>query len=240
MPAEAAAARLAPEVRAWVMRSGIPSEGKRMLYVSDVELPPLSPPEGFPASIEEVRKLGAGDSGVASHFAQVARGLLLLAAGGVDECHNAVTPFSWDSSTEFAGPAVRGSPAAAVATYAHALVHRREGCNQGEFGTGYNNSNYWFGRTKAYGDLCANVGAAAAAAAQSGDVPAEAADFAKRLRGGGSWSPTAFNALSEKAERGPPGSALRLYCSRVGAAEWCAVLDAACSQTGDTAKGRRL
>lgn len=30
---------------------------------------------------------------------------------------------------------------------AHALTHRREGEYVGEFGTGWNNSNYWFGQT---------------------------------------------------------------------------------------------
>eukprot|EP00292_Cryptomonas_paramecium_P022322 CAMPEP_0113673846 /NCGR_PEP_ID=MMETSP0038_2-20120614/7078_1 /TAXON_ID=2898 /ORGANISM="Cryptomonas paramecium" /LENGTH=158 /DNA_ID=CAMNT_0000590337 /DNA_START=146 /DNA_END=619 /DNA_ORIENTATION=+ /assembly_acc=CAM_ASM_000170 len=78
-----------------------------------------------------------------SHFAVVACGLLQLACGGLDECHNAVTPLSWDAPTSFAGPPIADSPARAEATYAHHLVHMREGGNVGEFGTGWNNSGYW-------------------------------------------------------------------------------------------------
>merc|ERR1712244_28328 len=65
----------------------------------------------------------------------------------IDECHNLVTPLSWPSSTSFGGKPISGSSASQNACYAHALTHRREGEYVGEFGTGWNNSNYWFGQT---------------------------------------------------------------------------------------------
>lgn len=45
---------------------------------------------------------------------------------------------------EHAQPPIRGSPAAQEAAYVHALVHRWEGTHEGEFGTGFNNANYWY------------------------------------------------------------------------------------------------
>jgi hypothetical protein len=79
----------------------------------------------------------------AEHYAAVACGLLQLACGGLDECHAHVTPLSWDSPTLFGGEPVPDSPARVDATYAHHLVHLREGPLPGEFGTGWNNSAYW-------------------------------------------------------------------------------------------------
>lgn len=59
------------------------------------------------------------------HFAQVAIALLYLACGGLDEAHNLVTPLSWPLKTDFGGKPVKGSPANAEASYAHALIHRQ-------------------------------------------------------------------------------------------------------------------
>eukprot|EP00484_Ammonia_sp_Unknown_P017171 CAMPEP_0197029124 /NCGR_PEP_ID=MMETSP1384-20130603/8634_1 /TAXON_ID=29189 /ORGANISM="Ammonia sp." /LENGTH=252 /DNA_ID=CAMNT_0042458229 /DNA_START=555 /DNA_END=1310 /DNA_ORIENTATION=- len=81
------------------------------------------------------------------HHAQVTRALLYLSLNGIDECHNLVTPYSWPSYTSFGGAPVFNSAASQNACYAHAFTHRREGQNVGEFGTGWNNSNYWFGQT---------------------------------------------------------------------------------------------
>ena len=81
------------------------------------------------------------------HHAQVTRGLLYLSMNGIDECHNLVTPLSWSSYTSFGGKYIDNSPANQNACYSHALTHRREGQYIGEFGTGWNNSCYWFGQT---------------------------------------------------------------------------------------------
>ncbi|ETO21961.1 hypothetical protein RFI_15243 [Reticulomyxa filosa] len=60
-----------------------------------------------------------------------------------------VTPLSWPSSTSFGGDPIKNVDrnVGNLACYAHALVHRREGQNVGEFGTGWNNSLYWFSNT---------------------------------------------------------------------------------------------
>lgn len=89
-----------------------------------------------------------------SDHARVAVALLLLGGGGTDECHALVTPLSWPDGTTFGGPPKPGSAAAAEATYAHALVHRREAWHPGEFGTGWHNSAFWYGSV---GRFAANV-----------------------------------------------------------------------------------
>jgi len=80
-----------------------------------------------------------------SDYAKVAVGLLLLGGGGTDECHDLVTPLSWPEETHFGyEPPVSNSVASWEASYAHSLVHRREGPNVGEFGMiGWSNANYW-------------------------------------------------------------------------------------------------
>lgn len=69
--------------------------------------------------------------------------LLHLAFRDLDRAHNAITPYSCNSPTHYAGPPVVGSSAAIEAAYIHAMVHRAEGEVEGEFGTGFSNSVYW-------------------------------------------------------------------------------------------------
>eukprot|EP01084_Bolivina_argentea_P113431 202152_1 len=102
--------------------------------------------------IELVNKLetldfNASNKSSCMHHARICRGLLYLSLNGIDECHNLVTPLSWPSYTSFGGQPIYNSPSQQNACYAHALTHRREGQNIGEFGSGWNNSNYWFGQT---------------------------------------------------------------------------------------------
>jgi len=77
-------------------------------------------------------------------YAKLACAALQLACGGLDECHNIVTPLSWDAPTLFGGAPVE-SEARSEATLLHHLVHLREGQHVGEFGTGWNNSGFWAG-----------------------------------------------------------------------------------------------
>merc|ERR1712232_1366233 len=84
---------------------------------------------------------GSGD------VALVGKALAYVVHGGLDEAHNLVTPLSWPASTPFAGPPKTGGIAEHDASYLHALIHRREGDLIGEFGTGFHNSNYWWGNT---------------------------------------------------------------------------------------------
>lgn len=41
------------------------------------------------------------------------------------------------------GKPIVNSPAAAEASYVHAIIHRQEGQCIGEFGSGFSNANYW-------------------------------------------------------------------------------------------------
>lgn len=82
----------------------------------------------------------------------VSTAFVLLGNGLTDEAHNLITPCTWPEETHFGfGPnqytTVASGPKA-FATYLHALIHRREGFNLGEFGmTGWQNAFYW---SKAY------------------------------------------------------------------------------------------
>ncbi|GIL92563.1 hypothetical protein Vretimale_18978 [Volvox reticuliferus] len=84
------------------------------------------------------------DTAAAEHFARVVAGLLYVACGGLDQAHNLVTPLCWGAPTPYAGKPIVGSPAAQDASYVHALIHRSEGLNDGEFGSGFSNANYWY------------------------------------------------------------------------------------------------
>mmetsp|Transcript_56019 Transcript_56019/g.137377 ORF Transcript_56019/g.137377 Transcript_56019/m.137377 type:complete len:291 (+) Transcript_56019:42-914(+) len=79
------------------------------------------------------------------HYPRIVCALLQLACGGLDECHNAVTPLSWDSHTLFGGAPIENSPARHDATLLHHFVHLREGQHPGEFGNGWQNSGFWAG-----------------------------------------------------------------------------------------------
>ena len=72
--------------------------------------------------------------------------LLQLACGGLDEAHNRITPLSWPDGTLFGGPPIYDSVARDDAILIHCLIHIREGKYPGEFGTGWNNANFWAGQ----------------------------------------------------------------------------------------------
>ena len=84
------------------------------------------------------------------HYARIAASLLLLGHGYTDESHALVSPLSWVQPTTFVyGPPVASSPpVAAMASFVHSLVHRREGFHDSEFGmTGFGNAHYWASST---------------------------------------------------------------------------------------------
>ncbi len=112
---------------------------------------PLAAP--FDALASDIE--GAIDALGGSDYARVAAGLLLLGGGGADECHALVTPLSWPKPTSFGGPPVIDSEAVAEATYAHALVHRREAWHLGETFecesvSGWHTSKFWYKRLERY------------------------------------------------------------------------------------------
>jgi len=64
-----------------------------------------------------------------------------------DESHDLITPLSWNEDIYFGGPSMVAQADAsiiAVASYVHALIHRREGFALGENAMiGYQNAHYW-------------------------------------------------------------------------------------------------
>jgi len=73
------------------------------------------------------------DSKTNAPILQTLLGLFYLGCGGMDEAHELATE---DSHLP--------APFQAHTTYLHAIVHRAEGQNVGEFGSGWSNANYWF------------------------------------------------------------------------------------------------
>jgi len=121
----------------------VPLQGKQMHYI------PISKTSVSPEHRELLEGIETLDTDFADTNLTTRHNfivLLNLGCGEVDVCHDLVTPLSWPSPTPFSGPPIPNSPAAANATYAHALVHRMEGSNQGENGCGFDNSCYWFSR----------------------------------------------------------------------------------------------
>ena len=88
------------------------------------------------------------------HYIMISLALICLGNGLGDEAHALVTPLSWNEETYFGGPSISSQATEEVvslASYVHALVHRKEGFAQGEFGMmGYQNANYWSSATKSY------------------------------------------------------------------------------------------
>jgi len=101
----------------------------------------------LPKSIEDLFPLEKIDD-EKRNFGLISLSLILLGNGMTDEAHDLVTPLSWPEDTYFGfGPSVYAtvSPATqSYATYAHCLIHRREGPHYGELGMrGWGNANYW-------------------------------------------------------------------------------------------------
>ena len=74
--------------------------------------------------------------------------LILLGNGFMDEAHNLVTPLSWSQDTHFGHGPSRTSQideaTISMASYIHALIHRKEGFAMGEYNMmGFANANYW-------------------------------------------------------------------------------------------------
>lgn len=91
---------------------------------------------------------GAGEPEQIEYWARCATALMLLGHGATDEAHDLVSPLSWPNELPFAyGPPVAvPEQVLTLASYVHALVHRREGPNPSEFGmTGFVNADYWAG-----------------------------------------------------------------------------------------------
>jgi len=132
------------------LRNGVPVRNQVMEYKADPMRSPLANcgiPALAPAGKKAAELLIQGlVAKVDQDSAEVAAAVLCLMLGGLDEAHNLITPHSWSAPTTFGGLPKLRSTASREAKYCHVIVHRMEGENLGEFGSGFNNSNYWLGQ----------------------------------------------------------------------------------------------
>ena len=127
--------------------------------------------------------------------AQVCVALVLLARGELDRSHDIV-----------------GDLDSQEATWAHAMIHRREGAAQGEAGLpDYANARYWFSCT---GDHPVYAQLQAFASKHPDSPPALAAKE--------EWQPAQFVAL---CERSGDGGAAAGFCRAVQQHEWELLFD---------------
>ena len=170
------------------------------------------------------------------HYAQLTKGLLYIGVGALDEAHNIVTPLSWPSRASWADSApisIKDATLKGTACYAHALVHRGEGQYVGEFGTGWNNSQYWFANVPNKHPVYGTVSDAARSIVTQRNS-STSTDFGSHRRivkfvgtMGGSkrmWNAGSFVDLCEIAVDNKDALLVN-YCEQVINQEWKALLD---------------
>lgn len=143
-----------------------------------------------------------------SALASMCKALLFAMLGALDESHCIVTPHSWSEWTEFGGDPIPDSPVRNEARYVHAITHRFEGLQDGEFGTGYNNSGYWHGALghhpcfPALREAAQRVADRTVLAASTAKGPSQ---FTRTFINGlsGTWSGHAFVRFCEAAAQHP-------------------------------------
>jgi len=225
---------LVPEILEKVDREGVPVRDQRMEYVRSPKrsplrgcgIPGLEGEDGVSTLVTELLARGVGEDS-----AEVGAAAACLMLGGVDEAHNLVTPHCWTSPTTFAGPPKAGSQVQREAAYCQVIVHRMEGSNNGEFGTGFHNSGYWI--AKAFGStghpLFPELRAAAGALAEGKP------DAQSTMRTMGPlWKPALFNKLCEEALLTEEPDLLT-FCSAVQAKELQLLFDYVASGRAATA-----
>lgn len=153
-----------------------------------------NPREALPADLETIdaAKLGLSGGSVGTEAAQVMVALVLIARGALDAAHDIV-----------------GGLSSAEATWAHAIIHRREGRAAGEAGLpGYSNSRYWFGCLGAH-ELFPLVQEFVAAHPVA----------PRGLKAQSEWDPAKFIGLCDRSERS--GSDVGIaFCVDVQRREW--------------------
>lgn len=196
-------------VLAKLRQDGSPLRNKTMEYVKEPKrsllqqavadaLPQLGGRSVAEALVQELRVSGNFQT---TDKAEVGAAVLCLMMGGMDEAHNLVTPHSQASPTIFGGPAKHGSTMKREASYCHIIVHRNEGSNPGEMGSGFKNSKYWISSTFPAGEIhpiwpALKQAAEELAEASSGFAHREARGALKSM---GTWNPLKFNSLCEQA-----------------------------------------
>lgn len=120
----------------------------RMKYQSLEDLRKIHKP---PFDIEGILSQCFAAESQNGYLFRIVVALTLLGNGFVDEGHNLILRLSWRGDLSYAygpPPTLTEDTIPNLASYAHCLVHRREGPHDSEFGmTGYRNSDYWAGTT---------------------------------------------------------------------------------------------
>lgn len=123
--------------------NSIPPNLRPLMEISDIL-------DGLSLNIDSHDKF---DGKSKRNYSSLALALIFLGNGLQDECHDLITPLSWQEDTYFGGPTLCSSvegDVVALASYVHSLLHRREAFAMGEFGMiGFQNANYWASATKA-------------------------------------------------------------------------------------------
>jgi len=170
-------------------KSPISLKGNKMLYSTDLKEHRL---KGIFAKLET---LDFDCTQATKHFGEVAKSMLYMAGGLLDDAHNVVTPLSWPIPT-YCGAPIIGSPAKNDASYAHALVHLLEGPVVGEYGTGWNNAGYWYSSIRGNHPVFDKILKAGKELAKEFKSPA----VKKFIRAQSKrWNPQAFVSLAEDA-----------------------------------------
>ncbi len=158
------------------MQWPLSSPSHPMYYEPLISLKTLRQPNSIPSTIKPIIERGPlesvddlvsavvtnPDDAVSrlncKHHTMIALALIFLGNGLPDEAHDLITPLSWSEDTYFGGQtlcAQADDSVVAMASYAHSLLHRREGFAQGEFGMiGYQNANYWASASRTKGEHC--------------------------------------------------------------------------------------
>jgi len=209
---------IADAIFAKVQQGGVPVRDQVMEYTSapmrtpleQLAIPAIGERNAVKALVDELMTITDD-----ADRAEVGAATLCLMVGGVDEAHNLVTPHSWPAPTTFGGPPKHNSTMSKEAAYCHVIVHRMEGTNYGEFGTGYNNSSYWIGN--AFGSGKHAIFPELRKAAE--ELSSSCSDARSTLRAmGPDWKPVTFNRLCEEALDSEDKELLD-YCAAVQAKE---------------------
>lgn len=182
------------------------------------------------------------DDEAANDLLAVAAAVVMVADGLLDEGHNVVTPHSWPAPTSFAGkPRTENTAAKDISSYVHSLVHRSEGINEGEFGTGFNNSRFWI-RSAGNQPVFPHVLEFARDIAEA--VDSERAKEAVDAMGE-EWSPLAFGKLCEQTIKShgrklkqarASSEPLLTFCERVQGYEMACIVEYCVEQAGGSLK----
>lgn len=202
-PEVKAGLKVVEDILKLVDSTGVPLRNQTMEYKAEPMRSPLASCgiEALGSGPKAIELLVKGlESRVDQDSAEVAAAVLCLMLGGLDEAHNLITPHTWAAPTTFAGPPKLQSTMSRDAKYCHVIVHRMEGENLGEFGSGFNNSGYWMGQAFYFSSGTSEHPIFPALRRDAEEFAEDASDARRLLRNmGPKWEPKLFNNFCEDA-----------------------------------------